>query len=103
ATSAAHDLSTLSLHDALPIWELPMRLSLAFTLASLTLAACGGDDTGMTTPDAGGDDIGFNTPTVTLKANREVSEDNWEEIGDARSEEHTSELQSRENLVCRLL
>src|SRR5690606_41952571 len=26
-----------------------------------------------------------------------------EENGDARSEEHTSELQSRENLVCRLL
>jgi hypothetical protein len=58
-----------------------MRLSLAFTLASLSLAACGGDDTN-TTPDAN-DDIGFNTPTVTLKANREVTEDNWEEIGPA--------------------
>lgn len=58
-----------------------MRLPLAFALASLSLAACGGDDTN-TTPDAN-DDIGFNTPTVTLKANREVSEDNWEEIGAA--------------------
>src|SRR5690606_9381644 len=27
----------------------------------------------------------------------------WPEFGQARSEEHTSELQSRENLVCRLL
>src|SRR5690606_41350259 len=27
----------------------------------------------------------------------------WEETGKVRSEEHTSELQSRENLVCRLL
>lgn len=36
----------------------------------------------MTTPDAA-DDTGFVTPTTTLKANREVSDKNWEEIGDA--------------------
>src|SRR5690606_30062510 len=29
--------------------------------------------------------------------------DHWAELGNDRSEEHTSELQSRENLVCRLL
>lgn len=60
-----------------------MRLSLAFTLTSLlsSLAACGGDDTG-TMPDAA-DETGFITPTVTLKANREVSDKNWEELGDA--------------------
>ncbi len=60
-----------------------MRLSLAFTLTSLSLslAACGGDDTTIT-PDAA-DDTGFITPTVTLKANREVSDKNWEELGDA--------------------
>src|SRR5207302_8128002 len=28
---------------------------------------------------------------------------NFKPVGDPRSEEHTSELQSRENLVCRLL
>jgi hypothetical protein len=33
-------------------------------------------------PDAQ-DDTGFITPTVTLKANREVSDKNWEELGDA--------------------
>ena len=59
-----------------------MRPSLAFTVATMSLAACGGDDSTLT-PDAGGGDIGFDTPTVTLKANREVSEDNWEEIGPA--------------------
>lgn len=58
-----------------------MRLPLAFTLVSLSFAACGGED-GDPMPDAN-NDIGFNPPTVTLKANREVSEDNWEEIEDA--------------------
>jgi hypothetical protein len=56
-----------------------MRLSIFFTLTSLSLAACGGEDT---TPDAAVD-IGFNPPTVTLKANKEISEDNWMEVGAA--------------------
>jgi hypothetical protein len=51
-----------------------------FTVTSLLLAACGGDDT--TTPDAAVDN-GFNPPTVTLKANEEVAEDNWMEVGPA--------------------
>lgn len=61
-----------------------MRLVYFFTITSLSLslAACGGDDTG-TTPDAAAVDIGFNPPTVTLKANEEVAEDQWMEIGDA--------------------
>lgn len=59
-----------------------MRLSLAFTIASLSLAACGGDDGQTPMPDAGSD-IGFDTPTVTLKANEEVSEDTWMEVGPA--------------------
>src|SRR5690606_4118876 len=60
-----------------------MRLVYFFTITSLSLslAACGGDDTGET-PDAGVD-IGFNPPTVTLKANEEVAEDQWMEVGDA--------------------
>jgi len=60
-----------------------MRLRLAFTLTSLTAAACGGDD-GMTVmPDA--PDNGFTTPTVSLKANREIpnTEGEWEELGPA--------------------
>lgn len=60
-----------------------MRFAYAFTLTSL-LVACGGDD-GPSGPgiDAAGKDIGFTNPTAPLKANREVSKDNWEEIGDA--------------------
>lgn len=61
-----------------------MRLVYFFTITSLSMslfAACGGDDTG-TTPDAAVD-IGFNPPTVTLKANDEVAEDQWMEVGDA--------------------
>jgi hypothetical protein len=58
-----------------------MRLVAFFTISSLSLVACGGDDGG-SMPDASVD-IGFNTPTVTLKANMEVSEDNWMEIGPA--------------------
>jgi len=46
------------------------------------LAACGGDDSG-NMPDAPEDESGFATPTVTLKANMEVSDDNWMEIGPA--------------------
>jgi hypothetical protein len=34
-------------------------------------------------PDAPEDESGFATPTVTLKANMEVSDDNWMEIGPA--------------------
>jgi hypothetical protein len=58
-----------------------MRLTIFFTLTSLSVAACGGDDGG-TTPDASVD-IGFNAPTVTLKANKEVAEDDWQEQGAA--------------------
>jgi hypothetical protein len=58
-----------------------MRLTILVTFTSLSVAACGGDDTG-TTPDASVD-IGFNLPTVTLKANKEVAEDTWQEQGAA--------------------
>lgn len=58
-----------------------MRLPFFFTLISLSVAACG-DDGGGTTPDASVD-IGFNKPTVTLKANNEIAEDDWMEVGPA--------------------
>jgi hypothetical protein len=48
----------------------------------ILLAACGGGDTPPPV-DAAADDIGFNRPTKSLKANMELSEDNWMEIGPA--------------------
>src|SRR5690606_41233864 len=59
---ATTEIYTLSLHDALPIWEIHDRL-----------------------------------PHARHARSRRVEGER------ARSEEHTSELQSRENLVCRLL
>lgn len=63
-----------------------MRLTSTITLLSLTsiagLVACG-DDGGSATPDAPPKDIGFNKPTAPLKANMEMSADNWVEIGPA--------------------
>lgn len=58
-----------------------MRIVYFFTITSLSLLACGGDDDN-TTPDAAVD-TGFNLPTVTLKANNEVADDQWEELGPA--------------------
>src|SRR5690606_41903813 len=97
----ASEISALSLHDALPIlvWELwnvltqlaattliayliirwPARWQLLFSVGLLVLIEC--LYRFVTAP-------GFEQPFVK---------------GENRSEEHTSELQSRENLVCRLL
>jgi hypothetical protein len=55
--------------------------SSSFTFLSLSvLVACGGGDS---KPDAPPKEIGFSNPVATLKANREVSTDTWEEIGEA--------------------
>lgn len=60
-----------------------MRLSSIASVLFLTLAACG-DDGGKTPLDAQMMvDIGFNKPTAALKANYEVSKNNWKEIGPA--------------------
>ena len=64
-----------------------MRIALLFTLSSLGLvaAACGGGGSSSDKPGIDGPpkDIGFTKPTASLKSNRELSEDNWEEIGPA--------------------
>lgn len=59
-----------------------MSLRFTFTLSSLVaVAACGGGGSDPA-PDAAVD-IGFTHPTARLKANHEVSENVWEELGDA--------------------
>src|SRR5947209_14122981 len=73
--SANTEISTLSLHDALPISDAPEHLRLRRAEASGAKTSLGGGGRGFViAPDAS-----------------------------ARSEEHTSELQSRQYLVCRLL
>src|SRR5690606_39976833 len=90
---------TLSLHDALPIWA-SNSSSVISSLSALTDAA-GDAATGGATFAAGS----------PCKASRSFSNSSsvmspsplTAASPTARSEEHTSELQSRENLVCRLL
>src|SRR5690606_39990329 len=93
--------SPLSLHDALPIYPLP-EIPVAQTDQPQTLTVCALD-----VPAHGR----FGSVFVT----RPQGGDHLAMLGDrllgalgllhggGRSEEHTSELQSRENLVCRLL
>src|SRR5690606_40314547 len=90
---AATAIYTLSLHDALPIFtdNLSARR----------------EQLGLTVPQVHqelnrrGIDVAFSTVAGWFNGSRGGR---WkvEEL-QARSEEHTSELQSRENLVCRLL
>src|SRR5690606_39958278 len=77
---------TLSLHDALPIYRDRGRRRAPDDPGGRECAAC--------RPDREYRQRASVPPPVT-RAPRTT--------GDPRSEEHTSELQSRENLVCRLL
>src|SRR5690606_39700487 len=94
------EIYTLSLHDALPICVDTaldrVTFKLDVTLAQHELLACGHFDLFLDQINAG-DHFGDGV----LDLNTGVHLDK-EELA-VRSEEHTSELQSRENLVCRLL
>src|SRR3712207_8394266 len=85
--TATTEIYTLSLHDALPIWRTNMSQPyigeirmMANNYAPAGWAFCNGQQLAISENDA----------LFTL-------------IGTTRSEEHTSELQSRQYLVCRLL
>src|SRR3712207_7719609 len=73
--TATTEIYTLSLHDALPIWNLPK----------------------ISRPNAS--PLHF---SGLPKTSQTLSKLLWQQ-SDRRSEEHTSELQSRQYLVCRLL
>src|SRR5690606_41518781 len=90
------EVYTLSLHDALPISGMHSKTIVAFPCHHSEVV---GDES---------------EKTIKLIRNKVVSTVNWKrDIAPRiyfwfrneglRSEEHTSELQSRENLVCRLL
>src|SRR2546430_11759553 len=83
--TATTEIYTLSLHDALPIWIRALAASeTVAVLLPATLVFLGGRSQA---PARGLLDAGAALALAT----------------DLRSEEHTSELQSQSNLVCRLL
>src|SRR5690606_40968048 len=85
----------LSLHDALPIWAKPwncLRRSRASESSSSSTTSAG-DWLGCTSSRRRRGGKGRSRP----------SRRRCTSFPSSRSEEHTSELQSRENLVCRLL
>src|SRR5438874_9604176 len=85
ACSATSELYPLSLHDALPIWLVPNVGTASLPKAKPLVVVL--SYTGM----AGGN----RTTSMSGKPFRPCRR--------VRSEEHTSELQSRRDLVCRLL
>src|SRR2546427_5354978 len=86
--TATTEIYTLSLHDALPIWAGRLAESLiALGKGFVQQHAAGGHAVQQCRPQ---------------RAPQIVGHDHGAELP-ARSEEHTSELQSQSNLVCRLL
>src|SRR5690606_41744122 len=100
--STPTELSTLSLHDALPIWPVLRQLQrhrLARRFSRVRVAGA---------HRAGGEPARVSGSPGRRPAPRQVGAGGAAAAAEAglqrnRSEEHTSELQSRENLVCRLL
>src|SRR5207249_11123166 len=94
-------LHTLSLHDALPIFSavgaaapvLPTGEDLPATMRDKTISYWSALIRGSAVKNGHNPDVG----EAFMNKDKEVK------LGDRRSEEHTSELQSRFDLVCRLL
>src|SRR5439155_23167966 len=84
------EIYTLSLHDALPIWAL-----------CGTLVASGPNRGLGDARRPGRSALGASDPDQNLAPSR--PRERGEALRRGRSEEHTSELQSRGHLVCRLL
>src|SRR5690606_40735036 len=92
--------------DPLDLRSFPTRrssdLGIIFSVTSLILAGCGGNGaTEYALQIDPSQYTGREVPVhaeVTLRGNLQNTP-----VEELRSEEHTSELQSRENLVCRLL
>src|SRR5207302_11363644 len=94
---------TLSLHDALPISQLPQRASFSAAIATLDQVAANVSAADRDHSSRGHISRGLGqaspcSPHVFCARSFGAGQGRA-----GRSEEHTSELQSRENLVCRLL
>src|SRR5206468_12170781 len=94
---------TLSLHDALPIWEqLRARLSAAEAEAAAAAEGHAGEVAALELALAESREEANRLASQVVEL--EVARDEAAEAhARHRSEEHTSELQSRSDLVCRLL
>src|SRR5690606_41607595 len=94
-----HDIYTLSLHDALPISASVNKV------LTVTKTFLGWARRRSWLPHLNTDSILDNLRPVKMpiKAIDFLQPKQVGKLLEARSEEHTSELQSRENLVCRLL
>src|SRR5690606_40177222 len=96
--TALTELSSLSLHDALPIFCAHSDPSPRSPSPHCAPRAAGSRPTGTIV----GDPTAVHTPPVR-RGDEGRRDDPRPQSRHRRSEEHTSELQSRENLVCRLL
>src|SRR5690606_40554071 len=96
-------LYTLSLHDALPICRHARRGSPDGSQVSHHMALMANEGCHPDTTDNGSPDHGTHDLVHHHRASEDGAPIQPHDVVHGRSEEHTSELQSRENLVCRLL
>src|SRR5690606_40639953 len=94
---APPDASTLSLHDALPILPLAVLNFLSRSLSRVSVVTSAHIVRTFHIPNL------FLSEGKTRRILRSLLSGYTRARSVRRSEEHTSELQSRENLVCRLL
>src|SRR5690606_41874065 len=96
------ELYTLSLHDALPIWRGEhddQQNDGKDPVHARNITVHDGKHTGTRLAAT----RSFSRSPIERSSHMGTSRNEGEGNKTARSEEHTSELQSRENLVCRLL
>src|SRR3712207_7871040 len=91
--TATTEIYTLSLHDALPI----------FRLDQVAIDPALGEGPAAPGEEEAGHELDVPASTGGLSGGEDVAGLGEEGDDDGRSEEHTSELQSRQYLVCRLL
>src|SRR5690606_42016775 len=95
------EVCTLSLHDALPIL---MPVEDVFSITGRGTVATGRVERGVIKVGDPVEIVGMQEEKLTSTVTGvEMFRKLLEQAEAGRSEEHTSELQSRENLVCRLL
>src|SRR5690606_41984805 len=101
--TATCNCCTLSLHDALPIFRCSTLLRCVHSRKICTASiGCSSIETGGVTWSSARLLAYRASPSPSTASKRPTIV--WKSVTSAsRSEEHTSELQSRENLVCRLL